>query len=1534
MKRLRRQFILRLLAAMLLFAASRRALSNPNGMTVVSGTAAPPVPNGSQYNITADNNAVLSWQSFDIAAGETTIFHQPSSSSIVWNRINGPMSQINGTLQANGIVVLLNSSGFYFGPNSFVSAAGLVVSTANVTPPQNGGGSWEFNGPPPLKSISNYGQIQVGQNGSAFLIADDVENHGTISAPGGTVGLASGQTVLLSERPDGRGMSMAVTLPQNSVNNYGTLLADAGTIALNAQVVNQNGFVQANAVQNQNGVIEFVASDTVNLGAGSQTVADGGRISASAPTVNQNGLVQANSTLNEIGNIQLDAGDTLNLNANSQTTAAGGCVTLSAVNNLNANAGSQITAAGGNISASAPEINLSGTIQADSVQNQNGTIDLVAGDTLNLGATSHIYARGDGSAGGSAGGSVTLQAANNFSDTAGSQIATTGGSQGGNGGNVEINAPNQTLNSTVDAGAQAGWNNGQVFLFSMANIILGFTTGVLPDNNGVINETAGSGTSYVNVNNAFQNITGDILVETSGNISLNPNTSWDLTSSTGGKTGGQLTLEAGGDILFGNNSKITDANDWSVALKAGYSFASGAVQLGAGNIYLNNNSGGETGGGSIQTARGNIQLFAGDNIFIGGKFVRTTAGGNIVATALAGSVDTGAYAHGYQFLTSAPYVKIDSQNGTGGISTEAGGNVTITAGQDIISYLPNTSASGDAGSGAFGPQQAGSVTLVAGGNVMGHYVVADGIGEIDAGVLMNNGVPVTDAGGHYVLNPVSGGSAGTADYKLALSLIDSAPISAAGASPVVYGGWTVNAARDIYLQEVRNPDGIFNGVSPSSTAYHLFNYAPGDYVHLTAGDAVMLGDSSTALPRGDIDIPFIYPSILNVSAGAGGVTLLGDISPYNELILFPSALGSLDISTTGGGSLSGTAAGGIFELIVSDSGQSQYNDPTADLFGLNDHAATPVHQDSPTLVALNISGSLDNVLLGAPEAATINVVGDMINSRFQGQNLHANDVTGINVGEAAKLNLESSGLLNPASDASLYVGGNILNRAEFTTINFNDVLAANPDAAPPDLSLMVYGDTALARHLFYDTVTGKLTFQGLLTDAILGELADMAVQVYQNGVAQFNPDGSPVTQQVNVLDPNVPTGTLGPNALALQAEYAALGPIPTTLDNGYLIGGGGQFNFNAANMDLGFTLGIVSGGPEFNYSLAKNSLPGAAVNVNLTGNLDMFSTTISALAGGGVSVAAGGYINVGSSVFVGNDANPRGIYTSLQSDVAVIAGGDINLNGSRIAAYDGGNVLVESLHGNIDAGTGANGKVVVNEFYVQDGQVVNPSTLVPGSGILATTFPSPGDNALGNILVETPEGNITASRGGIIQVALNNVNNDTATVILEAGSRDAQGNIVAVGNIDASGSGVIGSNVKLDATGDIEGFVFGRAGISIIAQQNVNVTALSAGNVSVSSASGSVSGNIIGGSVSASGASIDATVLSQNASVNGQSGGDTFAQGTAANATSQAASGEDANKSAATTSDQGADDDLKKKGKQIALAQKVSRVTVLLPARK
>jgi filamentous hemagglutinin family protein len=239
---------------------------------------------GSQLTIQTAGNAVINWSSFNIGAGQSTVFIEPSSTSVVWNHITDPNpTQILGHLDANGYVVLQNQSGFYIGGNAVINAAGLVMTTTRGVPLDVfGGGAWDFTAPPPTASIINYGEINAGPAGSVFLISHDVENNGTITAPGGNIGLCAGEKVLVSTRADGRGFSAEVTLPQGSVDNSGKLIADAGTIALNAQVVNQGGLIQANSVQEHNGVIEIVASDSVNLGAGSTISAKGDAQGASS----------------------------------------------------------------------------------------------------------------------------------------------------------------------------------------------------------------------------------------------------------------------------------------------------------------------------------------------------------------------------------------------------------------------------------------------------------------------------------------------------------------------------------------------------------------------------------------------------------------------------------------------------------------------------------------------------------------------------------------------------------------------------------------------------------------------------------------------------------------------------------------------------------------------------------------------------------------------------------------------------------------------------------------------------------------------------------------------------------------------------------------------------------------------------------------------------------------------------------------------------------------------------------------------------
>ncbi|HAB15972.1 MAG TPA: hypothetical protein DCE44_05935, partial [Verrucomicrobiales bacterium] len=1154
--------------------------ANPQGLSVQSGSATASL-SGSQLNVTASHQAVLNWQSFNIAPGETTRFIQPNPASVVWNQIQDQNpSQIFGSLEANGIVVLMNQSGFYFGPDARVDAAGFVASTAVAPADTAAGLFWQFTGAPPQAKIVNYGQLNSSRGGSLFLIAEHIENHGSISAPEGQVGLLAQQEVLLSNRPDGLALASTVRLPAGSVNNSGRIVADAGAIALHAEVVNQSGLVQANSVRERNGVIELLASESITLAEGSVTRA--------------------------------------------------------------------------------------------------------SGDTGN-------------------GGRIEIKSAGSYQDSASAVIDVSGGGPHGNGGLAEVSAVAlPKIEATIDGHAGPGGRGGQL-LIDPTDILLN-TTGNGSAGSGTVGAGDPPTTLTLDVNTAFVGFS-QITLQATRNIQLTANTLWDLAASTGvSSPGSLLTLEAGNNITIGNGASLVAGEGWSISLQAGRDFsAPGLVQAGVGNISL-------SGTGSIEAKDGSLSLLAGNNVTVAAGFIRTVGGGDISVHALAGNVNSGNRNAGYLFRPAG--YEVDPN--LGGISTAAGGDVTMLFRSDIISYLPLPGGvQTDAGSGAFGrdnpntPQveNAGNVTLISGRDISGHFVVANGVGMVSAGR-----------------------NAGTESRLLALSL--------------VRGGWEVAAGTDVLLQEVRNPNGVFNNVGfASSPTRHWFDYSADAFVKLAAGNSVQLRGS--ALPRYDDDfsrsLTPLYPGRLEIVAGSGGV-ILG-----NDVTLFPSPTGNLQIQTTG--SLIGTKPGDLVQLIVSDSDRRQYR--SVGDFGLNDHARTPVHLHDPEAINLDIAGDFSSILLGVPKRAEIKVGGDLINTRFDGQNLRADDVTRIQV------------------------AGDILNRNEFTSVP----LATEPDWSLLDLAYPpLTGDLAGIVGLFeYDRQT--LTFRGRMTGDQERILSQLPVRVFdQNGIPILAPNGEPVTQIVQFLSPQV-----------AHQLYVASQDIPLNPDTGYRLGGGGRFEITAQNLDLGATVGIVSQGPRGNSALAKYFTRGADLAVTLGGDLDMFSTTISSLNGGSVNVYAGGSVNVGSRDFTGNDTRARGIFTVDPSDVIVVARGDINVNGSRIAAYDGGNVVVRSLEGNVDAGTGGSGVAVVEKIVVDPltRQILTYAPTIRGSGIRARTFPPPMDpsfpaslNPVGNITVETPQGDIIASAGGVVQLSPNRVGGEGRLVTLRAGTEDAEGNVV------------------------------------------------------------------------------------------------------------------------------------------------------------
>src|SRR6185503_14732571 len=110
------------------------ALANPSGGQVVAGQANITTPSANSLVVKqASQSAIINWQQFSIGKGQYVQFMQPSSSSVVLNRVvGGSPTSILGNLSANGQVFLVNTNGVFFGKGANLDVGGLVASTLDI----------------------------------------------------------------------------------------------------------------------------------------------------------------------------------------------------------------------------------------------------------------------------------------------------------------------------------------------------------------------------------------------------------------------------------------------------------------------------------------------------------------------------------------------------------------------------------------------------------------------------------------------------------------------------------------------------------------------------------------------------------------------------------------------------------------------------------------------------------------------------------------------------------------------------------------------------------------------------------------------------------------------------------------------------------------------------------------------------------------------------------------------------------------------------------------------------------------------------------------------------------------------------------------------------------------------------------------------------------------------------------------------------------------------------------------------------------
>ena len=411
-----------------------------------------------------------------------------------------------------------------------------------------------------------------------------------------------------------------------------------------------------------------------------------------------------------------------------------------------------------------------------------------------------------------------------------------------------------------------------------------------------------------------------------------------------------------------------------------------------------------------------------------------------------------------------------------------------------------------------------------------------------------------------------------------------------------------------------------------------------------------------ALPRGQLwrearPLRFSFLPACRSSPAPGGVNWV------TTLLFSLPLLGSLNISTSG--SFVGTTLpdGSRPTLLMSDSGSSRWTGPLN--FTEADHAATPVELDNPNPAVISVAGDMNNLIFVANKPAQITVGGDMINAAFSGQNLHPGDVTSINV--AGRIYNRS--LYTFTTLSTPIVSADPRNPNQWDSI-FNLLVDPTPSATltprkiprkqqlqrtcwlPPARSCFSrQRETTIIQGLF--TIPPRHDLGLLVACPILSALRlEGTLEILEIGPGRT---ASGCQRSVCHRSGDVRAGVGHRDPLSPDSQDVPVG----TVSQDIRISGPGQFNHpRAASLDLGTTEGIQSLGAVREPLLWRDlTTSGAAINVNLDGDLTMFTSRIASLYGGDVTVNGGGSMDFGfaGSLRIVRDA--FGIYTSGHSDV-------------------------------------------------------------------------------------------------------------------------------------------------------------------------------------------------------------------------------------------------------------------------------------------
>ena len=255
----------------------------PTGGKVAAGSASISSNAAAMTIRQASDRAIINWHSFNVGKDASVAIQQPTSQSVLLNRVTGESpTQIFGQLSANGQVVLVNPNGITLGKDGSVSGAGFTASTLGISDANFMAGNMHFERNGSAASVVNQGRIST-QGGYVALLGASVSNEGRIETRGGAALLGAADAIHIPLSSSGRvKLELSPAQINASVANTqdGVIVTEGGQLYMQAAALNN-----ALASITQSGSVDTSASAAGNV----HLLADHGQIKV-------DGSITANST--------------------------------------------------------------------------------------------------------------------------------------------------------------------------------------------------------------------------------------------------------------------------------------------------------------------------------------------------------------------------------------------------------------------------------------------------------------------------------------------------------------------------------------------------------------------------------------------------------------------------------------------------------------------------------------------------------------------------------------------------------------------------------------------------------------------------------------------------------------------------------------------------------------------------------------------------------------------------------------------------------------------------------------------------------------------------------------------------------------------------------------------------------------------------------------------------------------------------------------------------------------------------------------